>query len=77
LAVLLADRLDPPELAEARTWYTRAAEAGDTDAQFNLGRLLATRLDPPQLGEARTWYTRARQGRRDDAGDLHDQFGHG
>ena len=53
--MLLADRLDPPELAEARTWWTKAAEAGHTDAQYNLGVLLADRLDPPELAEARTW----------------------
>lgn len=40
----------------------RAAEAGDTVAQFNLGVLLATRLDPPELKEARRWYTRAAKG---------------
>jgi hypothetical protein len=30
--VLLADRLDPPELAGARAWLTKAAEAGHADA---------------------------------------------
>jgi hypothetical protein len=59
LGVLLADRLDPPELAAARTWYTKAAEAGHTTAQFELGVLLATLLQPPDLAEARTWYTKA------------------
>jgi TPR repeat protein len=49
LGWLLSTVLDPPELAEARTWFTRAAEGGDTDAQFSLGLLLATRLDPPEL----------------------------
>jgi TPR repeat protein len=61
LGFLLAERLDPPDLAEARSWYERAAEAGNTDAMYNLGFLLATRLDPPQLDEARTWLTRAAQ----------------
>ena len=49
LGVLLADRLDPPDLAGARTWLTRAAEAGDTGAQSSLGVLLADGLDPPDL----------------------------
>ena len=69
LGRLLATRLDPPNLAEARAWYTRAAEAGHNDAQFNLGVLLATRLDPPDLGEARAWWTRAAE-----AGDADAQF---
>jgi O-antigen/teichoic acid export membrane protein len=69
LGMLLATRLDPPDLAEARTWYTRAAEAGHTDAQYNLGVLLADLLDPPDLAEARTWYTRAAE-----AGDADAQY---
>ncbi len=59
LGVLLADRLDPPEMAAALTWYAKAAQAGHTGAQYNLGVLLADRLDPPDLAEARTWYTKA------------------
>ena len=50
--------LDPPELDKARAWYTKAAEAGDIDAQYALGWLLAT-LDPPELTDARAWYTKA------------------
>jgi O-antigen/teichoic acid export membrane protein len=69
LGRLLATKLDPPDLAGARTWYTRAAEAGHNDAQFNLGVLLATRLDPPDLAEARMWWTRAAE-----AGDADAQF---
>ena len=57
--ILLADRLDPPDLDGARAWYTRAAKAGHTAAQFSLGVLLAEKLDPPDLDEARTWLTRA------------------
>ena len=37
----------------------RAAEAGNVEAQYALGRLLAERLDPPDLDGARTWFTRA------------------
>ena len=59
LGFLLANRLDPPELAEARAWWTKAAEAGYTIAQLALGVVLAKELDPPELAEARTWLTRA------------------
>jgi O-antigen/teichoic acid export membrane protein len=69
LGMALATRLDPPDLAGARTWYTRAAEAGHTRAQYDLGVLLATRLDPPDLAGARTWYTRAAE-----AGDVDAQY---
>jgi TPR repeat protein len=37
--VLLADFVDPPELDEARRWYTAAAEAGHTAASDALARL--------------------------------------
>ena len=50
----LAAKHDPPHQADARTSYTRAAEAGNVDAQIRLGLLLA-KLDPPELTEARTW----------------------
>jgi TPR repeat protein len=59
LGVLLADCLNPPDLAEARRWWTLAAEAGHTEAQLSLGMLLANRLDPPDLAEARRWWTLA------------------
>jgi TPR repeat protein len=59
LGELLLTRLDPPELAEARTWYTKAAEAGNTNAMVGLGALLADWLDPPELAEARTWLQKA------------------
>jgi TPR repeat protein len=59
LGVLLADQLEPPEMAAALGWYARAAEAGHTAAQYDLGVLLADRLDPPDLTAARAWYTRA------------------
>ena len=63
LARLLADLLDPPELDEARTWYTRAAEDGHTEAQYDLGMLLAERIDPPELDEARGRQHLGRPGR--------------
>lgn len=46
LGNLLSEDLDPPERAEARSWYTKAAYAGHTWAQHNLGVPLADVLDP-------------------------------
>ena len=51
--------MKPPDLEGARIWYTRAAEAGHTDAQFNLGLLLADTLELPDVAGARTWWMRA------------------
>ena len=51
--------LDPPDIAKARMWWTKAAEGGYVEAQNDLGVLLATELDPPELDEARMWWTRA------------------
>ena len=59
LGVLLADRLEPPEVAAAVTWYAKAAEAGHPGAQHSLGALLADRLEPPEVEAARSWYTMA------------------
>ncbi|MGO9217354.1 MAG: hypothetical protein ACLP5E_06210 [Streptosporangiaceae bacterium] len=33
MGVLLATLQDPPDLAEARTWYTKAAQAGRAEAR--------------------------------------------
>ena len=35
LAIVLTE-LDPPEVDEARRWYTQAAQAGHTEAMNNL-----------------------------------------
>jgi TPR repeat protein len=59
LALLLANQLDPPDLAEARRWYEKAATAGNTEAMTNLGNLLANQLDPPDLAGARFWHEKA------------------
>ncbi len=69
LGYLFAVRLDPPDLAGARRWYQKAADAGHTGAAFNLGLLLANRLDPPDLDGARRWYQKAA-----DAGDTTAAF---
>jgi TPR repeat protein len=39
LGLLLATKLDPPELGEARRWYTTAAEAGKGEAAEALSQL--------------------------------------
>ena len=59
LGLMLANNVDPPLVAEARSWWTRAARAGDPGAQMNLGTLLTTMLDPPEISEARAWFTTA------------------
>ena len=69
LAVLLAECLNPPDLAGARSWYIKAAEAGDAAAQFRLGTLLADRMNPPDLAAARRWWTAAAE-----AGNTEAQF---
>jgi Sel1 repeat len=57
--LLLATKCDPPEIGEARRWWTAAAQAGDHQSQFNLGLLLSEWLEPPDLTEALLWFERA------------------
>jgi TPR repeat protein len=52
LGVLLANQWDPPELDQARIWWEKAADGGNTNAMYNLGLLLANQWDPPQLDQA-------------------------
>jgi TPR repeat protein len=59
LGVLLQQRGDPEALAEAETWWRRAAQPDQPTAMFNLGLLLQQRGDPEALAEAETWYRRA------------------
>jgi hypothetical protein len=59
LGVLLQQRGDPEALAEAETWWRRAAQHDQPNAMFNLGALLQQRGDPEALAEAETWYRRA------------------
>lgn len=53
LGLLLRGRGD---LAQAETWFRRAAKAGDSDAMVKLGALLEERGDVTQ---AKIWYRRA------------------
>ena len=51
-------------------WWTRAAIAGDTLAQFNLGVMLVQWSDPPELEEARLGWTLAAHP-REPSGEHH------
>ena len=64
LGYLLANRVDPQELEEARQWYLKAADAGNTQAMNNLGYLLADQLDPQELEEARRLVPEGRRRRQ-------------
>ena len=46
------------------------AEAGNVNAQYNLGLLLVTMLDPPEAAQARIWWIRAASGGHVDAQKL-------
>src|SRR5579884_3784405 len=47
----------PKDAAEALKWYTKAAEAGDTDARFNLAQMYFEGNGVPvNYGEAAKWY---------------------
>jgi uncharacterized protein len=59
VGVLLQQRGDPGALAEAETWWRRAAHHGQPSAMFNLGALLHERGSPEALAEAETWYREA------------------
>jgi TPR repeat protein len=45
--------------AEAERLYRQAAQAGHTDAMFNLGVVLAERGGPDDQEEAERWYRQA------------------
>ena len=51
-------QIQPPyDYAEARKWYRRAAERGDTSAQYRLGTMYEDGEGVPQdYAEARKWY---------------------
>jgi TPR repeat protein len=51
------------DLAGALTLFRRAAEAGDDQAQFNLGRLL---LGQEAVDEAKDWLRKSRDPRATD-----------
>lgn len=47
-------------MSEARRWYEKAAEGGQTDAMWNLGGLYEKGAGGPKnLTEARRWYEKA------------------
>ena len=57
--MLLAHKLDPPDLSAARAAFEQAAAGGDSDGAFGLGILLAIQFDPPDLSAARAAYEQA------------------
>ena len=61
LGLLMATRWQPPDLPSARTWWEKAAEAGDPEAMNSLANLLATLWQPRDLSSALAWYLRAAQ----------------
>ena len=54
-------------MAEAETWYRRAAQHDHPDAMVNLGVLLQQRGGPDASADAETWYRRAAQHNDPDA----------
>lgn len=59
---------------QAMEWYKKAAEQGDTAAQYNLAKLIAQRPDsedPRALERIRYWYEKAAEsGRKEALNDL-------
>jgi TPR repeat protein len=47
--------------------WTKAAEAGVSDAMYNLGLVYEKSLDPPDFNKARGWYTKAAERNVTDA----------
>ena len=71
LGVLLADVVQPPDLAGARRTYEDAVKAGHPGAALNLGILLTMKIDPPDLPAARAAFeTSAAEGSVDGAFNL-------
>jgi uncharacterized protein len=59
LGVLLQQRGDPEAMAEAESWWRRAAHLDQPNAMFNLGVLLQQRGDPEAVAEAEILYRHA------------------
>jgi TPR repeat protein len=59
LAELLCGKGDPDSVAEAETLWRQAAEAGNTQAQWQLGAVMYKRGDRDALAEAERWWRRA------------------
>ena len=50
----------PKNASQAVTWYRKAAEQGDADAQFNLGVMYAKGVGVPKdASQAVTWFRKA------------------
>jgi TPR repeat protein len=57
LGLMLADHRDPADLdvEQARHWFHRVAEVGNTKAMVWLGSLLVQHVEPPEVDHARHW----------------------
>ncbi|HSC42988.1 MAG TPA: SEL1-like repeat protein, partial [Candidatus Binatia bacterium] len=68
-----------PDLREAGNWYQRAAELGDVESQFIIGRLYATGAGvPTNMREAAKWFLRAaEQGHATAAHNIAACYGNG
>src|SRR5687767_9880354 len=68
----------PSDLDAARRRWEPAADAGDSDAMYNLGYLYAFWTEPPDLDAAQRWWERAVDGGDIDAiyklGYLYEQL---
>ncbi len=50
----------PKDAAQAAAWYRRAANQGDADAQYSLGRLYENGTGVPKdTAQAAAWYRKA------------------
>ena len=80
--LVLAEGLDEGQIVvpapeEAKKWYLKAAEQGNADAQFCLGRFYTEDSDEDTLSdEAYRWYSEAARGYREaaDRGDTEAQY---
>jgi localization factor PodJL len=77
LAVLYAEGGEgKPDYANAVKWFTKAADYGVGDSQFNLGVLNARGIGIEQnLAESYKWFSLAAQGGDRDASQKRDEIG--
>jgi len=58
------------DIYQAKEWYKKAAEQGNTAAQYNLAKLISQssdKTDPRAQEEVRYWYEKAAEGGRKEA----------
>ena len=65
----------PQDNAEAAKWYRKAAEQGETSAQYNLGAMYTEGQGVPQnFAEAAKWYRKAAEQGDADAAEALEQL---